>query len=108
MSSSDLPDADLRDLYENAPCGYLSLGPDGKIVRVNATLCSWLGRTSDELIGKRLRDLLNVVGSIFYETHFAPLLRMQGFFEEGGSRFGEGRWWNHAGAGQRGRASNFG
>ena len=82
MSSSDPSDSDLRDLYENAPCGYLSLGPDGKIVRVNATLCNWLGRTSDEMIGKRLRDLLNVAGSIFYETHFAPLLRMQGFFEE--------------------------
>lgn len=51
-------------------------------MRVNATLCTWLGKTPDELIGKRLRDLLNVAGSIFYETHFAPLLRMQGFFEE--------------------------
>jgi sigma-B regulation protein RsbU (phosphoserine phosphatase) len=82
MSSSDQSDGDLQDLYENAPCGYLSLGPDGRIVRVNATLCNWLGTSRDELIGKRLRDLLNVAGSIFYETHFAPLLRMQGFFEE--------------------------
>lgn len=82
MSSSDHSDSDLQDLYENAPCGYLSLDPGGRIVRVNATLCSWLERPSDELIGKRLRDLLNVAGSIFYETHFAPLLRMQGFFEE--------------------------
>ena len=82
MNSSDLSDGDLEDLYENAPCGYLSLGPDGRIVRVNATLCNWLGRSSDTLIGTRLRDLLNVAGRIFYETHFAPLLRIQGFFEE--------------------------
>jgi sigma-B regulation protein RsbU (phosphoserine phosphatase) len=82
MRSSDQPDSDFQDLYENAPCGYLSLGPDGTIVRVNATLCNWLGRSSDDLTGKRLRDLLNVAGTIFYETHFAPLLRMQGFFEE--------------------------
>jgi phosphoserine phosphatase RsbU/P len=82
MSSSEQSQEDIQDLYENAPCGYLSLGPDGKIVKVNATLCNWLGRTPDDLIGKRLRDLLNVAGSIFYETHFAPLLRMQGFFEE--------------------------
>ena len=34
------------------------------------------------MLGKRLRDLLNVAGAIFYETHFAPLLRMQGFFNE--------------------------
>ncbi|RYG58194.1 MAG: PAS domain-containing protein, partial [Alphaproteobacteria bacterium] len=82
MRSSDQTDNDFQDLYENAPCGYLSLGADGRIIRVNTTLCNWLGRTPDALIGKRLRDLLNVAGSIFYETHFAPLLRMQGFFEE--------------------------
>jgi sigma-B regulation protein RsbU (phosphoserine phosphatase) len=73
---------DLQDLYENAPCGYLSLQPDGRIVKVNKTFCTWLGRTSEELLGKRLRELLNVAGSIFYETHFAPLLRMQGFYHE--------------------------
>lgn len=73
---------DLEDLYENAPCGYLSLRPDGRIVKVNRTLCTWLGKSSEEMVGKRLRDLLNVAGSIFYETHFAPLLRMQGFYHE--------------------------
>ena len=36
----------------------------------------------DEVVDRRLRDLLNVAGRIFYETHFAPLLRMQGFFDE--------------------------
>ena len=82
MSSFDPTDGDFRDLFEHAPCGYLSLGTDGKIVRVNATLCGWLGQTPDDLIGRRLRDLLNIAGSIFYETHFAPLLRMQGHFEE--------------------------
>lgn len=73
---------DLEDLYENAPCGYVSLGPDGRIVKINATLCGWLGLAAQDLLGKRLRDLLSVAGSIFYETHFAPLLRMQGFFNE--------------------------
>ena len=70
---------DLEDLYENAPCGYISLGPDGRIVKSNLTLSGWMGLRREELIGKRLRDLLNVAGAIFYETHFAPLLRMQGF-----------------------------
>jgi len=73
---------DLQDLYENAPCGYLSMSPEGHIVKVNATFCSWIGRPPEDVVGKRLRDLLNVAGSIFYETHFAPLLRMQGFFHE--------------------------
>ena len=40
-----------EDLYENAPCGYLSTFPDGQIARVNATLLSWLGYTRGELVG---------------------------------------------------------
>ncbi|CAN7659084.1 PAS domain-containing sensor histidine kinase [Devosia sp. Root413D1] len=73
---------DLEDLYENAPCGYLSLGRDGRIVKSNQTLSRWLGIAPDALVGKRLRDLLSTAGQIFYETHFAPLLRMQGYFDE--------------------------
>ena len=73
---------DLEDLYENAPCGYLSLQADGRIVKANQTFCRWTGYAPHELIGKRLHDFLNIAGRIFYETHFAPLLRMQGFFNE--------------------------
>jgi sigma-B regulation protein RsbU (phosphoserine phosphatase) len=73
---------DLEDLYENAPCGYLSLKPDGRIVKVNATFSTWIGWAPEQLIGRRFLDLLNIAGRIFYETHFAPLLRMQGFFYE--------------------------
>jgi sigma-B regulation protein RsbU (phosphoserine phosphatase) len=77
-----VPAEDLEDLYENAPCGYLSLLPDGRIYMVNATFLNWTGYERDHLIGKLMRDLLNVAARIFYETHFAPLLRMQGFFNE--------------------------
>ncbi|MDI6028601.1 PAS domain-containing sensor histidine kinase [Corticibacterium sp. UT-5YL-CI-8] len=73
---------DLEDLYENAPCGYASLGPDGRIVKSNLTLSQWTGFSQEALLGKRLRELVNTSGAIFYETHFAPLLRMQGFFNE--------------------------
>jgi len=76
------PSEDLEDLYENAPCGYLSLRPDGTIAKSNATLSAWIGFSPEQLAGKRFLDLLNIAGRIFYETHFAPLLRMQGFFNE--------------------------
>jgi phosphoserine phosphatase RsbU/P len=76
------PFEDFEDLYENAPCGYLSLRPDGTIAKSNLTLSAWIGFSPEQLAGKRFLDLLNVAGRIFYETHFAPLLRMQGFFNE--------------------------
>ena len=34
------------------------------------------------MVGKRFSDFLNMAGRIYYETHIAPLLRMQGFFNE--------------------------
>jgi phosphoserine phosphatase RsbU/P len=68
-----------EDLYEHAPCGYLSTTLDGRIVRINQTLLDWLGRTRAEVIGRlRFAELLTVGGRLYHETHFAPLLRMQG------------------------------
>jgi PAS domain S-box-containing protein len=83
-SAPDRADAadDLEDLFENAPCGYVSAQPDSRIVRINSTLAKWLGRAPDDLVGRRFPDLLNIAGKIYYETHFAPLLRMQGAFHE--------------------------
>ena len=71
------------DLYEHAPCGYLSTMPDGTIVRVNQTLLEWTGRSRDVLLaGAKFQSLLTVGSKIYYETHYAPLLRMQGFANE--------------------------
>jgi phosphoserine phosphatase RsbU/P len=82
LSKLDHIEEDLEDLYENAPCGYLSLRIDGRIAKANQTFCRWTGYLPNELVGKRVHDFLNIAGRIFYETHFAPLLRMQGFFDE--------------------------
>ncbi|GLS45245.1 hypothetical protein GCM10007884_32340 [Methylobacterium brachythecii] len=78
-----MPDVDdLEDLFENAPCGYASALANGRISKVNHTLSTWLGHPAGELVGRRFLDLLNIAGKVYYETHFAPMLRMQGFFDE--------------------------
>lgn len=73
---------EFTDLFEEAPCGYISAEADGRIRRVNETLAAWLGTPKTRIEGRRFQDLLNIAGKIYYETHFAPLLRMQGFFHE--------------------------
>ncbi len=67
----------LEDLYDNAPCGYLSLAPDGAIVKVNRTFLEWTGYGRADVVGRRFQDLLTVGGRIYHETHLAPLLAMQ-------------------------------
>ena len=76
------PAEDYEDLYENAPCGYLSVQPDGRVFKANATVLAWLGYPPGGLAGMRVQELLTLAGRIFYETHFAPLLRLQGKFDE--------------------------
>ncbi len=71
------------ELFEAAPCGYLFTLPDGTISRVNQTFLAWTGFSSADLVGrKRFQEMLSIPAAIFYETHFAPLLRMQGFVKE--------------------------
>ncbi|SEF23664.1 sigma-B regulation protein RsbU (phosphoserine phosphatase) [Amycolatopsis pretoriensis] len=83
---SALLEDSAEDLYENAPCGYLSTMLDGTIAKINATLLDWLGHEREEIVGRRrFSDLLTVGGRLYHETHFAPLLRMQG--ELGGVAF---------------------
>ncbi|WP_028936115.1 PP2C family protein-serine/threonine phosphatase [Pseudonocardia spinosispora] len=76
---SALLEDNAEDLYEHAPCGYLSTLLDGQIAKINTTLLDWLGYSRAELVGRRrFADLLTIGGKLYHETHFAPLLRMQG------------------------------
>jgi sigma-B regulation protein RsbU (phosphoserine phosphatase) len=52
-------------------------------VRVNATFLRWTGYAREDLVGaRRFQDLLTAGGRIYHETHYAPLLRMQGHVRE--------------------------
>lgn len=73
---------DFEDLFDNAPCGYLSLLPNGQIAMVNNTVVAWTGFSRDGLVGKRIHDIIPFSARIFLETHVFPLLRMQGFVNE--------------------------
>jgi PAS domain S-box-containing protein len=80
---SSLLEEDLHDLYDHAPCGYLSASTDGVILKANQTFCALAGYTPDQLIGvRRWTDLLTIGGRIYVETHFRPLLAMQGTVRE--------------------------
>jgi sigma-B regulation protein RsbU (phosphoserine phosphatase) len=86
LSDPSNPDEDsaesAADLYENAPVGLLTLRRNGDILKANATLTRWIGADAGTLGGRRLRDLLTLPGRIMYETSLAPLLTLQGGFEE--------------------------
>jgi PAS domain S-box-containing protein len=77
-----VPD-DGQALYDAAPCALFSTLPTGEIVRANQTFLDWLGVRAEDVVGRvRFPSLLTIGSRIYYETHYAPLLRMQGFVSE--------------------------
>lgn len=71
------------ELYDNAPCGSICFDNDGLIFDINNTLAVWLGYTKEEIINTRtLPSLFKIGGQIFFETHFFPLIKLQGFIKE--------------------------
>jgi PAS domain S-box-containing protein len=72
----------MDELLNNAPCGFLVITDNGETVEANATLLKLLGYRREELIGTHVKKLFSVAGNIFYQTHFFPLLKLQGRIEE--------------------------
>jgi len=83
-ASATSPEAgiDFKRLFDVAPCGYVLTERTGRIIRANETFAAWISTPTEQLVGKRFSDLLPIAGKIFYETHFAPTLHMQGSFSE--------------------------
>ncbi len=51
--------SEALDLYNNAPCGYHSLGADGLVLQMNNTELHWLGYQREEVEGRmRMSELL--------------------------------------------------
>ena len=68
----------IEELYDQAPCGYLTAAIDGRILKVNHTFLDWLGYEYEEVTEKKcFVDLLTVGGRMYFETHFNLLLRIQ-------------------------------
>jgi sigma-B regulation protein RsbU (phosphoserine phosphatase) len=74
---------DVRALYRQAPCALLVTAPDGTIRSANDTFCGWMGRSAEAMVGQmRFQDLLTMGSRIFHQTHWAPLLQIQGSVSE--------------------------
>src|SRR5688572_18564073 len=67
---------------DNIPCIYFSHSREGSIVDVNSSLCENIGYAREELVGQKLELIFTLATRIFQQTHFYPLLRMQGHAEE--------------------------
>lgn len=72
----------LEDLYEHAPCGYLSTTLDGAIIRVNDTLLKWTGYRRADLIGRAFVSCFQPGSQLLFETRYRSVLHLHGEAKE--------------------------
>ncbi|GAB4025410.1 sensor histidine kinase [Spirosoma koreense] len=69
-------------LLNQLPGGYVCFSDEGILLGINQTLLDQLGYEATEVIGQSIERLLTIASRIFYQTHFYPLLKLQGKAEE--------------------------
>jgi PAS domain S-box-containing protein len=78
-----LKELESDTFFNHSPSGYFSTDKNGIITKINDTLLGWLGYAKEDIIGKvTWQSLLSVGGKMYFETHYSPLLQMQGYVQE--------------------------
>jgi PAS domain S-box-containing protein len=72
----------MDSLLNTAPCAFLAFADDGTVRAANATLLHLLGYGRVELEGRHIQTILSPGGRVFYQTHFYPLLKLNGRVDE--------------------------
>ncbi|MBV8503675.1 MAG: diguanylate cyclase [Paucibacter sp.] len=73
LASIEAQSARIRDLYDQAPCGYHSVDGEGRVLHINATLLGWLGCTAEEVLGRPLAEFLDAESQTQLAVEFARL-----------------------------------
>jgi len=66
---------ELLDLYDQAPCGYHSLAPDGTIVRVNQTELNLLGYARDDYVGHPIVEFMTPASVEVFKYQYPRFLQ---------------------------------
>lgn len=72
----------MTELYDKGPFGLFVFFDDGTLHYINATASSMLKRETNALQGFPVENIFTLSTRIFYQTHFFPLVKMQGHAEE--------------------------
>ena len=80
LASIEQQSAQIRDLYDQAPCGYHSVDENGCIIHINATLLEWLGRPAEQVLGRPATDFMDEASRAKLQDSF-PRLKSDGWLD---------------------------
>ena len=72
----------VQDLYNNAPCGYHSLDPEGTFVQINDTELAWLGYAREEVLGRMKFSDIVTADSLKVHQQVFPEFKARGWVRD--------------------------
>ncbi|KHF39396.1 SpoIIE family protein phosphatase [Halalkalibacter okhensis] len=72
----------MNESINEAPCGFLTLSEDGKILKINQTLLTLLKYRLEQLHNENINSILTVPAQLFHQLYFVPLVRHEKKVEE--------------------------
>lgn len=69
--------APTRELFDNAPCGFVLIDELGQVMSANRTLSDWVAVAPDDFAGQPVTSIFSHASSVVFETSLLPLLRLQ-------------------------------
>lgn len=66
----------------HAPCGYLSIAHDGKVLAVNQTFLEQMSYSEADLLNQHIESLMSVTNKLIFHSYFYPFIHLHGHVEE--------------------------
>lgn len=73
---------DMDDRLLHAPCGYISISHDGKILAVNQTFLEQMQFERERLLDCHIESLMTVSNKLIFHSYFYPFINLHGKVEE--------------------------
>lgn len=72
----------MDDRLLNAPCGYLTLDDNCRILSANHTLLALIGYQMDLLYMCKFESILSRASRVIFQIYFAPLIKLNQRIDE--------------------------
>lgn len=72
----------MEDRLLHAPCGYISISRDGKILAVNHTFLEQMQFEREQLLNCHIESLMTVSNKLIFHSYFYPFINLHGKVEE--------------------------
>lgn len=72
----------MHERLNYAPCGFMSITLEGKIIEVNQTFLEWMGYKPEDLLNEHVECLLSMANKLIFHSYFFPTINLDKHVEE--------------------------